>query len=68
MTYGKVIIASVVGGFKYTIKDKYNGMLVDYADKEGLLNVILTLVEHPNIGERLGKMPWIPLKRIIHGM
>lgn len=55
MTYGKVIIATAVGGFKYTIKDKYNGMLVDYGDKEGLLNVILTLVENPSIREKLSK-------------
>ena len=30
-------------------------MLVDYGDKERLLNVMLTLVEYQNIREKLGK-------------
>ncbi|UCE73422.1 MAG: glycosyltransferase family 4 protein [Methanomassiliicoccales archaeon] len=52
---GLVIIATRVGGIPTLIRDKANGLLVDYGDKKGLIQKIKMIAEDDGLRENLGQ-------------
>jgi len=54
MAAGRAIVASRVGGLADTIKDGENGLLVPPADPEALAGAIMSVIERPELAERLG--------------
>jgi glycosyltransferase involved in cell wall biosynthesis len=55
MAAGKAIIATASDETAEVLHDGHNGFLVEAGDAQGLATAILTLVEHPEERERLGR-------------
>jgi glycosyltransferase involved in cell wall biosynthesis len=54
MTFGKAIVATNVGGFKETLVNHKNAILIDYGDINGMSRVLIDLVKQPGERNRLG--------------
>jgi len=55
MALGIPIISTNVGGIPYLIKDKETGLLVPYKNKLAILDAIKSLLENPNLTEKLSR-------------
>jgi len=63
MKIGTPIITTKAGGNPETIKDKETGLLVDYRDKEQWFKAIETILNNPDLAEKLTKQAREDLKR-----
>ena len=57
------IITTKAGGNPETIKDGKTGLLVDYRDKEQWIKAIVSILDNPDLAERLSKQAKEDLKR-----
>jgi trehalose synthase len=48
------VVASDIGGIPLQIQDGESGYLVDPDDTRGFVNRVIEILEHPDLGERLG--------------
>jgi glycosyltransferase involved in cell wall biosynthesis len=55
MSYGCPIVATKAGGIAEIIRDGVNGLLCEPADPDCLAQKIITLIEHPDLREKLGR-------------
>jgi len=55
MAFGKPIVATAVEGFKETIRNGYNGLLVEYGDTQGLADALIHLIQLPEDRNKFGK-------------
>ena len=63
MKMGRPIITTYAGGNPETIKDGQTGLLVDYRNKEQWLKAISSILDNPDLAERLVKQAKEDLKR-----
>src|SRR5688572_17968228 len=55
MKYGKPIVAARSGGVPEVVRDGVNGKLVEYGDKQQLMESLLELCLNPDLRENLGR-------------
>lgn len=53
LSYGRIVVATNVGGLPEVIKDNETGFLVDYDDTSGLANQLETVLTDENLVQRL---------------
>ncbi len=63
MKIGAPIITTKAGGNPETIKDGQTGLLVDYKDKEQWLEAISSILDNPDLAQRLAEQAREDLKR-----
>ncbi len=49
------VVASNVGGIKLQIKNGENGFLIDPSDKKGFSDVIIRILNHPELAKKIGR-------------
>ena len=52
---GKPVVASDVGGVKYIVDDKVDGLLIKPKDKQDLIDKISYLLENEDVRKKMGK-------------
>jgi len=63
MSFGKAIVATMVGGLPEAIHDKVNGVLVEPGDSHRLSEAIMILLSDPPLCEKFGEESMLRIER-----